>query len=308
MLTKKEYITNQFRKTFGKKYENYCITRIYSLINNMDVRVVTQQLFKRGNDDIALADLYFPQLNIWVEIDEYYHSKQEEEDKKRVEEVIKNNKLNRLEEVISITTLEEPIRINVGLDKNKNDISIEDINKQIDFVVKKVNEKIEDLGNKFIPWTCVYKSPLEYRNKLIKFEDNVKFRTIKECTEIFEKMNKKYKQQCAWFNIKDNTYLWCPKLDLIENENIKCNWENKISIDGTTIYESSRKGHKDSADSLNWNELRITFPYYKDENDERMYKFRGVFKLDKNATEKLNYEKRVWKRISTEINLNDYSF
>ena len=28
-----DYITNQMKKTFGKKYENYCLNRIYSLIN-----------------------------------------------------------------------------------------------------------------------------------------------------------------------------------------------------------------------------------------------------------------------------------
>lgn len=302
MTNKKEYITNQFRKTFGKKYENYCITRIYSLINNLDVRIVTQQMFKRENEKIALADLYFPQLNIWVEIDEEYHSEQEKEDKKRTEEVKINNKLSKLEEVVAVTKLEDPIRVKVG-----KEVSIEDINKQIDIVVETVNEKIKSLGEKFIPWTCEYKKPKEYINKVIKFEDNIKFNTIKECTEIFEKMNKKYRQQCAWFNIKDYTYLWCPKLDLEENENKQKNWENTISIDGTTIYETSKKGKKDDENSLIWKETRITFPYYKDENDERMYKFRGVFKIDKEATQKFNYEKRVWKRVSTEVDLKEFS-
>ena len=70
-MDKIEYITNQFKKTFGKKYENYCITRIYHLLNRTDVQIITQQMFKRKNEkEIALADLYFPQINLSIEIDE----------------------------------------------------------------------------------------------------------------------------------------------------------------------------------------------------------------------------------------------
>ena len=64
MVSKKEYLTNQFKKTFFKKYENYCVTRIYNLVNNLNLQIVTQQLFKRDNDKIALADIYFPQINL----------------------------------------------------------------------------------------------------------------------------------------------------------------------------------------------------------------------------------------------------
>lgn len=63
-LDKIDYITNQLKKTFGKKYENYCITRIYSLLNRNDIKIVTQQLFKRKGKKIALADLYLPQVNV----------------------------------------------------------------------------------------------------------------------------------------------------------------------------------------------------------------------------------------------------
>ena len=42
-MDKKEYITNQFKKTFGKKYENYCITRIYRLLNRLNVQNYSQK-------------------------------------------------------------------------------------------------------------------------------------------------------------------------------------------------------------------------------------------------------------------------
>ena len=118
-MDKKEYIANQLKKTFGKKYENYCVTRIINKLDNLNIRFITQQMFKREGEEIALADLYFPQVNVWVEVDESQHLNQTEEDKIRTQEVIKNNirsKLKNLEEVIYIE-LEEPERINI-FDKN----------------------------------------------------------------------------------------------------------------------------------------------------------------------------------------------
>ena len=69
-MDKKEYIVNQLKRTFHKKYENYCITRIIHKLDNEYIQFITQQLFKRPDGKFALADLYFPQLNISVEIDE----------------------------------------------------------------------------------------------------------------------------------------------------------------------------------------------------------------------------------------------
>ena len=72
-MDKKEYIVNQLKRTYHKKYENYCITRIIHRLDNEYIQFITQQLFKRPDGKFALADLYFPQLNISVEIDEPHH-------------------------------------------------------------------------------------------------------------------------------------------------------------------------------------------------------------------------------------------
>ena len=88
-LDKIDYITNQLKKTFGKKYENYCITRIYSLLNRNNIKIVTQQLFKRKGKKIALADLYLPQVNVQIEIDEGHHLEQASDDFERTNEVIR---------------------------------------------------------------------------------------------------------------------------------------------------------------------------------------------------------------------------
>ena len=129
-MDKKEYIVNQIKKSFGngKKYENYCVTRIIALIDNLDIQFVTQQMFKRKEKDIAYADLYFPQINLWVEVNEGYHKNNIENDKLRTKEVIQENKIDRkikakydaLDEVVYLEK-EEPFVIQVY------DNTIEDI-------------------------------------------------------------------------------------------------------------------------------------------------------------------------------------
>ena len=109
-MDKKDYILAQFRRTWNKKYENYCIERIYNKLDNLNIEFSTQQMFRRKNGKIALVDLYFPQLVIGVEIDEEYHKSQEEADVERENDVYE--RMKRLETVLLV----EPkiLRIDVG--------------------------------------------------------------------------------------------------------------------------------------------------------------------------------------------------
>lgn len=307
-MDKKEYIANQLKKTFGKKYENYCVTRIINKLDNLNVRFITQQMFKRDGEEIALADLYFPQVNVWVEIDESQHLNQTEEDRIRTQEVIKNNirsKLKNLEEVVYIE-LEEPERINI-FDKNRI-ITIEEINKRIDDIVEKINDRILELGDRFVPWVNVYNTADEFvKKQSIEKNDNAKFRTLQDVSELF---NKGYHgNQLAYFNVskEDNEYAWCPKLKLNEDDFKNNLYENEISDDGVYIFESSKeKNDKFVLDALKTNEKRFVFAKYKDETGDFSYKFLGVYILDRNKT--MNLNKRSWKKIDSKISLNKYFY
>ena len=305
-MDKKEYIANQLKKTFGKKYENYCVTRIINKLDNLNVRFITQQMFKREGEEIALADLYFPQVNVWVEVDESQHLNRTEEDIIRTQEVIKNNirsKLKNLEEVVYIE-LEEPERIKI-FDENRT-ITIEEINNKIDSIVEKINTRIINLGDKFIPWINVYNTPDEFiKKQSIEKDDNAKFRTLQDVSELF---NKGYHgNQLAYFNVskEDNEYAWCPKLKLNEDDFKNNLYENEISDDGIYIFESSKDNNdKFVLDVLNTNEKRFVFAKYKDETGDFSYKFLGVYALDREKT--LNLNKRSWKKIDNRIILNKY--
>ena len=74
-MTKREYVIRQIAKTNKKNYENYVVTRIYHLLNRIDVKFVTQQYVNRPEGH-ALTDMYFPQIKLHVEIDEPFHKKQ----------------------------------------------------------------------------------------------------------------------------------------------------------------------------------------------------------------------------------------
>jgi very-short-patch-repair endonuclease len=307
-MEKIEYITNQLKKTFGKKYENYCVTRIYSLINRNDVKIVTQQLFKRKGKNIALADLYFPQINLWVEIDEGHHENQIQSDKDRTKEVIEMNKIpnevkkkyEALEEVIN-PELEEPYRIVVY---NK---SLDEINKQIDVIVEEINNRIAKLGEDFVPWINVNSNPEEFISKgVIKVSDNAKFKTIDTIGKLFNIEKVPFNQKLhGYINIDSNIYYWCPTLKIVGDECDNNAWENEISEDGNTIFENQKeKSSHYISDVLNEKPIRYIFTKYKDETGSMIYKFKGVFDLDEEETVKTN--KRTWKKISDEIDLKQY--
>ena len=132
-MDKKEYIVNQLKRTFHKKYENYCITRIIHKLDNEYIQFITQQLFKRPDGKFALADLYFPQLNISVEIDEPHHLTQKEADKQRTLDIIKadqeiRKKYTGIEDIILDPIEESRIEI-------REESSIEEINNEIDIIL-----------------------------------------------------------------------------------------------------------------------------------------------------------------------------
>lgn len=162
-MDKKEYIVNQLKRTFHKKYENYCITRIIHKLDNEYIQFITQQLFKRPDGKFALADLYFPQLNISVEIDEPHHLTQKEADKQRTLDIIKadqeiRKKYTGIEDIILDPIEESRIEI-------REESSIEEINNEIDIVINKIELKISAMGDKFVPWKNVYEPASYYIKK-----------------------------------------------------------------------------------------------------------------------------------------------
>lgn len=65
-------------RTNRKAYENFIVNAIYTKVGNPELMPVTQQYVRNPNDSrrYYLLDLYFPQINFGVEIDERQHCNQ----------------------------------------------------------------------------------------------------------------------------------------------------------------------------------------------------------------------------------------
>lgn len=280
---KLEYMTRLFAKISKKKTETYVINRIWHQLDDDRVKFVVQQYIRRTQDKYALADLYLPQLGIFIEINEPFHKNNTEVDRVRNEE-------------ISHVTHSEPIVIDC-------DNSIEEIHSQISNVVQQIKQAIAEQGDKFIPWDGGSTLSVEYhRNKgYLKVDEHEYVRTIDEAFAIFgAKAKHRGFLRVAGASVpnKPNEVVWCPS----SGHRI---WYNELSEDGLEIREynktdeQTRKNHVERY--LSDNQRRVTFFREKDELGFCFYRFVGVFELNKDKSEQEN--KCVWERISEEYQL-----
>lgn len=280
---KLEYMTRLFAKISKKKTETYVINRIWHQLDDDRVKFVVQQYIRRTQDKYALADLYLPQLGIFIEINEPLHKNNTEVDRVRNEE-------------ISHVTHSEPIVIDC-------DNSIEEIHSQISNVVQQIKQAIAEQGDKFIPWDGGSTLSVEYhRNKgYLKVDEHEYVRTIDEAFAIFgAKAKHRGFLRVAGASVpnKPNEVVWCPS----SGHRI---WYNELSEDGLEIREynktdeQTRKKHVERY--LSDNQRRVTFFREKDELGFCFYRFVGVFELNKDKSEQEN--KCVWERISEEYQL-----
>ena len=273
-MEKRDYITRQFSRTEKKRFEHYVVTRIWHLLDDLTIKFVTQQYVTRPNGR-ALTDMFFPQLKIHIEIDEEQHKKNIEWDKLREVDIIN-------------ATSHEICRVDVTKD-------IISINKEIDCIVKKLKvtkKQIED----FKEWDIkAEQNPQTYINSgVIRVEDGVAFRKMIDAANCFGNNYKNLQGGGAKHPFELNKSIWFPKLYINKD------WRNKISDDEETITEicedqTFRQKHIDKHINSPIHN-RIVFARVKSPLGDVMYRFKGEYQLDMNAT---NYQTGlVWRRIS----------
>ena len=129
-VSQDDYILRTFSKIQHKKWELYVITRIIHLLDDPELEFVCQQLIKTPQNNRYLADLCFPELELYFEVDELQHSKKEHlaSDKNRMKEIIDAS--NFTEKRIQIYDSERKIK------------SLREINKEVDSIIKYVIDYI----------------------------------------------------------------------------------------------------------------------------------------------------------------------
>jgi len=281
-MDKKEYIIRQLGRTKNKKYEAYVVSRIIHLLNDFDIKIVTQQYVVRP-EGRALTDLFFPQLSIHIEVDEEHHKLNIQDDKIREADIV-----NATNHTI------------LRIDMSK---SFENINKEIDKIVSKLQNKINELkqNNLFIEWDIESEfNPQTYINRgYIDICDNVAFKTIKDACNCFGHNYTGYQKAGASHPDKE-IMLWFPKL--FPNGE----WINKITNDEEVITERNEddekeKSHLESFIKQPYKEKhkRIVFAKVKGNLGDTLYRFRGQYELN---IEKSNFEiGLVWERTKTKV-------
>lgn len=277
-MNKLDFISRQFSRAQKKRFEHYVVTRIWHLLNDLSIKFVTQQYVSRPNGR-ALTDMFFPQLQLHIEIDEGHHKKQIEWDKLREADIIN-------------VTGHEVLRVDVTQ-------NIEAINNEISQIVEHIKLKKSNTHD-FKNWDIEAElNPKTYIDKgFIDLNDDCAFRTMVDAANCF---GNNYKPKGIWTggagHGKDiGKIIWFPKL--YKNGE----WNNSINNDETEIREISEipenaKLHIDHV--LKDNRTRIVFARVKSPLGDIMYRFKGEYELDRNKT---NYtDGLLWRRVSEQV-------
>ncbi|WP_145510739.1 AbaSI family restriction endonuclease [Yersinia kristensenii] len=278
MISQYEYVVRQLARTKNKKHEQYVVTGIVHKLNRDDIKFVTQQYVK-SESGRALTDLYFPAINLHIEIDEPFHLKQAEHDNLREADIID-------------ATGHEVIRISV-------DGSLRQMNKRIDDCVAAIKSKISALGDYFEPWDMDKELSIEphIRRGYIDVKDNVAFRRITDACNCFGHNYKFLQKAGAKHPYHDDILIWLPKL--FDNEH----WSNQISNDENVITEIPKSEDAQATHFDKWmaetRNKRLVFAKAKDNLGMTLYRFKGLYELNpKKSNRTIGL---YWQRISTRV-------
>ncbi len=73
VITKEDYVIRRLSKLRNKRWELYVVSGILHALNYPDIAFTTQQAVRLKNGTKTITDMYFPQFDIHVEVDEPYH-------------------------------------------------------------------------------------------------------------------------------------------------------------------------------------------------------------------------------------------
>ena len=294
---KRDYLIKTLSRTKRKDYENYVVNRIWNLLDNYEIKPVTQQYVKLENGKHVFIDLFFPQFNIGVECDEKPH-------KGKVKKSKDDDREKKIEAIITKYIDGE----NFTMERIDVDKPIEDINARIGEVVEIINQSCYEVmknNNNILEWHSPDEEILVIRKKgSLTISDNIGFPTIVKTCECF---GKSYKQiQRAFIKIKDDSeyYLWFPQLSIMEDGKPKVGaggWTNQLSLDGTEIHESN-KDKTLITDNKKGRKL-ITFAKSRDVLGKNMYRFVGVFQMEDLIE---GSSCATYKKIADEIDLTQF--
>jgi len=299
---KRDYIKKIFARTNKKDYENYVLSGIWHKLDNLNLKPVTQQYIKCRGDKYYLMDMYFPQINFAVEVNEGYHKRQLSQDNLRMDDI--------LQAIEDDNFIDSSINSKILFFKVDVTTNLEAINSKINEVVKNIRDRIKDFEDQGIKieWLSPeeeYKKVKETHDKIF-VEDYITFKTIKDVLNtIFGNDYLNYMKSYSFFDIGERDdgidMFSAPKLS-IKNSNgefisLAAGWINELSMDWNELIES-----KDNYSVLPYvtkGFKRAIFAKYKNNLGISGYRFLGVYKLTDNS----DPTKRIYTRVSKELKI-----
>jgi len=294
MKTKDQYHLRNLSKIKHKPWELFVISRILHNLNDPDIEYVCQQYINVENSDKSyLADICFPSLKIYYEIDESQHASERHIDKDQI----------RQREILEATDWDEyRIKVHNG-DSPPKDRPMDEVIQEVDEFIcflKKRKKEIELIPpKKKIKWDFNDRfNPKVYKKEgKINVEKNVVLLNHRDCLRLFGYQKGHY--QRAWWPIKVfNEAVWFPKL-YPNNQ-----WRNLLSSDGSIITQEQVIDGKSVKHDLPSDVKRIVFAHYKNIFGQTVYKFYGKYAVDWDRTDEYF---QTFKRISNELDLKKYS-
>lgn len=296
-------------RTKHKAYENFIVNAIYTKVGNPELMPVTQQYVRNPNDPrkYYLLDLYFPQINFGVEIDERHHCNDvnqliDQEREKAIKSAIECD-----EERIAIFTEAE--------DGEWRKRSYEEICADIDHIVALINKKIDDVEGG-LNWLTNEERIAEVKEKgVFDINDNVNYRTIADIYSLCKDKEVKNLQR-AYIKLNENYHLWVPTLAIMTEDGYtsKHNFRNLLSEDKTIIEEHSLKqpfcdtnncttpqGCNRCNKCKDRETHRVVFLRAQDMFGKPSIKFIGVFKL----LRYINTNTREFIRVESKVKIDD---
>lgn len=252
------------------------VNRVWHLIGDLDLEIVCQQCIRRPGNRVALADLFFPQLGLYLEVDEDHH---------RIPEHILAD-ARRRHDILEGTGIEE-FRIDAG-----SGVSLSAIHTAVDDFVALVRQRrIErEAKGEWAPWDYEgrFRAETFMREEKIRIGPHSGFTRHDEAMRLFGYAGGTY-QRGAWImpeaiserlGLRAPTMVWFPGLD----EGGNSQWTNKLSEDGQRVTEASEG---DNPGYIASDGDRVIFAKSRDDLNRILYRFIGVFEAipEENTTE-----------------------
>lgn len=223
-MNKLEYVARSLSRGTNKKYETYVINAIYQKVANPNLIIETQKEIRLENGYRPLIDLFLPQLNIAIEVDEGYHSNEEQ----HKHDIWREKSINSQ---ISKPCIGDSIQFERVV---AHDVSLEELNARIDEVVTLIKNKINSRTTPLI-WKS-QEELIEDIKKVGTIEANDCFNNNAQIINIVYGWNLKGWQKASY------RLLWFPVIsDIDEEENLtnRASWENFFNDSRNIIYERS---------------------------------------------------------------------